>query len=142
MNPDELEEIKKSYIFNVAKDVTPQQMNNFNKINKKDIVNLLEQYIKQNYPQYWNQYMEGKLYSNSSEIIDNLLNTINKLFNQNYKQNILNNSNFDKETKQLITNLLDNQYEAVNKLNKLFSNIHIDTNPIKILLLSLFLHSL
>ena len=84
--------------------------------------------------------MEGKMYSNSNEIIENILFIINKLVSNSYKEKLLQNSELEKESKQIIISILDNQSESIYKLNKIYNNIKIDTNPIIIYLLSLFLN--
>ncbi len=140
MTPDELEEIKKSYIFKNATDVSENIKQQIPDIKIKDAIKPIEEYIKLHYPQYWNQYMEGKMYSNSNDIIDNILFVINKLVSNSYKQTLLQNPDIEKESKQIITSILDNQAESIFKLNKIYSNIKIDINPIIIYLLSLFLN--
>ena len=140
MTPDELEEIKKSYIFKNATDVSENIKQQIPDIKIKDAIKPIEEYIKLHYPQYWNQYMEGKIYSNSNDIIDNILFVINKLVSNSYKQTLLQNPDIEKESKQIITSILDNQAESIFKLNKIYSNIKIDINPIIIYLLSLFLN--
>lgn len=142
MTPDELEEIKKSYIFKNAVDVTQKIDTPTQTVNKENIINLLDQYIKQSYPQYWNKYMEGKMYGKSNSTIDNLPNIINKYVSGICKEMFLQNHEIDKQTKQLITNLLDNQTDATFKLNKIYNNLQIDYNPILIYLLSLVIHRL
>lgn len=140
MTPDELEEIKKSYIFKNATDVSENINQQTSDIKIKEAIKPIEEYIKLHYPQYWNQYMEGKMYSNSSDIIENILFVINKLISNSYKQTLLQNPDIEKESKQIITSILDNQAESIFKLNKIYSNIKIDINPIVIYLLSLFLN--
>lgn len=140
MTPDELEEIKKSYVFKNAKDVSENKLETSNTFNIKNAIQPIEEYIKLKYPQYWNQYMEGKMYSNSNEIIENILFIINKLVSNSYKEKLLQNSELEKESKQIIISILDNQSESIYKLNKIYNNIKIDTNPIIIYLLSLFLN--
>ncbi len=140
MTPDELEEIKKSYIFKNATDASENIKQQIPDIKIKDAIKPIEEYIKLHYPQYWNQYMEGKMYSNSNDIIDNILFVINKLVSNSYKQTLLQNPDIEKESKQIITSILDNQADSIFKLNKIYSNIKIDINPIIIYLLSLFLN--
>lgn len=137
MNPEQLEEIKKSYIFKNATDIITKQTNS---INIKEYIPQIDEYIKHNYPQYWNQYMEGKMYSKSNDIVENILFVINKLVSTSYKQTLLQNQELSKEARELLTTILDNQSESIFKLNKIYNNIKIDTNPIIIYLFSLFLH--
>lgn len=144
MNPDQIEEIKKSYIFKNATDVKTDMTNcnDITKLSKDNIISQFENFVKQQYPECWQNYQEGKFYSSSNEIVDNILDFISKLIANKYKQIIYNNNDIEKESKQVIVNLIDSQIEAIYKLNKIFNNIKIDITPIAIYLISLLIRRL
>ena len=127
MNPDEIESIKKNYIFKHSQNIKDELTDiNDNINNNIDIIRIIEQLIKTKYPEYWKNYETGKLFSKSSiyKNFDGFLTIFLNTIKENFEQKI-NNSSYDIESKKIIIEMYNNQIECIKKLNNPQKNINL-----------------
>lgn len=136
MNPDDIEKIKNSYLFNIAKDVTPITNPPQESLDIQEIIDKLEQYIKLNYPSMWVNYNEGKLYppQDLNTLINDIIKFSNRLFKNKIEANLPENNN-----KQIVSKLINNQLQTILKLNNIYSDANIDYKPIILYIIGLLL---
>ena len=139
MEASDIEQIKKSYIYNIATDVTPKTQPEIVIPDIKNIIKQIEDFIKIKYPQYWKDYNEGKMYAdkNLNQIISNLFAFSIKLLKIKLDEQIEPNSN-----KQVIMKLLNNQIYSIQKLNTIYEDFNVDSTPLILYLIGYLLKTI
>lgn len=139
MEASDIEQIKKSYIYNIATDVTANKEIPVEPLKIESVILQFENYIRQKYPQYWKEYSEGKLYSdkNIDMIISNMFKFSINMLKQRLESQMEANPN-----KQIILKLLNNQIQSIHKLNSIYEDFKIDSTPLIIYLIGYLLKTI